>query len=52
MTDKGTTIEQILGQAIRFEEDAHTFYVGAPARANMTLSKTVPNGSDIRMTGL
>jgi rubrerythrin len=29
MTDKGTTIEQILGQAIRFEEDAHHFYLGA-----------------------
>jgi rubrerythrin len=29
MTDKGTTIEQILEQAIRFEEDAHSFYSGA-----------------------
>ena len=29
MTDKGTAIEQILGQAIRFEEDAYAFYSGA-----------------------
>ena len=29
MTDKGTTIEQILEQAIRFEEDARAFYAGA-----------------------
>jgi rubrerythrin len=29
MTDKDTTIEQILAQAIRFEEDAHSFYLGA-----------------------
>jgi rubrerythrin len=29
MADKGTTIEQILGQAIRFEEDAYNFYLGA-----------------------
>jgi rubrerythrin len=29
MTDKGTTIEQILGQAIRFEEDAYAFYSDA-----------------------
>ena len=29
MADKGTTIDQILGQAIRFEEDAYSFYAGA-----------------------
>jgi rubrerythrin len=29
MTDRGTTIEQILEQAIRFEEDAYSFYSGA-----------------------
>lgn len=29
MTDKDTTIEQILEQAIRFEEDAYNFYSGA-----------------------
>lgn len=29
MTDKGTPIEQILEQAIRFEEDAYQFYAGA-----------------------
>ena len=29
MADKGTTIDQILGQAIRFEEDAYSFYSGA-----------------------
>lgn len=29
MTDKNTSIEQILEQAIRFEEDAYDFYSGA-----------------------
>jgi len=29
MTEKGTAIEQILEQAIRFEEDAYSFYSGA-----------------------
>ena len=29
MTDRDTTIVQILGQAIRFEEDAYSFYAGA-----------------------
>ena len=29
MADKDTTIEQILEQAIRFEEDAYNFYSGA-----------------------
>jgi rubrerythrin len=29
MADKGTAVEQILEQAIRFEEDAHSFYSGA-----------------------
>jgi rubrerythrin len=29
MTEKDTSIEQVLRQAIRFEEDAHEFYTGA-----------------------
>jgi rubrerythrin len=29
MTEKDTAIEQVLRQAIRFEEDAHKFYTGA-----------------------
>ena len=29
MTEKGTAIEQILERAIRFEEDAYSFYAGA-----------------------
>ena len=32
MTDKDTTIEQVLQQAIRFEQDAYEFYTGAVAR--------------------